>query len=198
MSACPTPQPNKLDACCKATLERLDTIITNTENIQVDTEDLEALVTITNTILTSIDAGIPATLGQTTMANSMPVVIASDQTPLPVTLVSSSGVLKYQYNEVLSVAAAILTTITTYVAVLNDYIQSSTFSGTNIAEYTILVNAVIIMKKRTEFTSLNDTFVFTQDMNGYKLNVGDMVTIKVIHNRPFVGDFNNTLQILNI
>lgn len=34
--------------------------------------------------LASIDAGIPAALGQTTMANSMPVAIASDQTPVPI------------------------------------------------------------------------------------------------------------------
>ena len=34
--------------------------------------------------LASIDAGIPAALGQTTMASSMPVNIASDQTPIPI------------------------------------------------------------------------------------------------------------------
>lgn len=38
-----------------------------------------ALQTTGNTSLASIDAGIPAALGQTTMANSMPVVLASDQ-----------------------------------------------------------------------------------------------------------------------
>jgi hypothetical protein len=35
--------------------------------------------------LAAIDAGIPAALGQTTMANSMPIVIASNQTSIPVT-----------------------------------------------------------------------------------------------------------------
>jgi len=34
--------------------------------------------------LTSIDAGIPASLGQATMAASMPVALASDQAPIPV------------------------------------------------------------------------------------------------------------------
>ncbi len=38
------------------------------------------------TILNSIDSGIPAGLGQTTMANSMPVVLASDQTAIPVSV----------------------------------------------------------------------------------------------------------------
>jgi hypothetical protein len=37
-------------------------------------------------ILNSIDAGTAAALGQTTMVNSVPVVIASDQTAVPVTL----------------------------------------------------------------------------------------------------------------
>lgn len=44
-----------------------------------------ALQTAGNASLTSIDSGIPAALGQTTMTASMPVVIASDQSPVPVT-----------------------------------------------------------------------------------------------------------------
>jgi hypothetical protein len=39
-----------------------------------------ALQTAGNASLAAIDAGIPAALGQTTMANSMPVTLASDQT----------------------------------------------------------------------------------------------------------------------
>lgn len=41
--------------------------------------------------LSSIDAGIPAGLGQTTMSASMPVAIASDQTTLPVSLGNTTG-----------------------------------------------------------------------------------------------------------
>lgn len=41
-----------------------------------------ALQTSGNASLSSIDAGIPAGLGQTTMSASMPVAIASDQSPL--------------------------------------------------------------------------------------------------------------------
>jgi hypothetical protein len=43
------------------------------------------LQTTGNASLASIDAGIPAALGQTTMSASMPVVFASDQTALAVT-----------------------------------------------------------------------------------------------------------------
>lgn len=41
-----------------------------------------------NASLASIDAGIPAALGQTTMSASMPVVIASNQTAIPVSQAS--------------------------------------------------------------------------------------------------------------
>lgn len=41
--------------------------------------------------LVSIEAGTPNALGQTTMANSMPVVIASNQTPLPVDINTPIG-----------------------------------------------------------------------------------------------------------
>lgn len=42
--------------------------------------------------LSSIDAGIPAALGQTTMAASMPVTLASNQSALPITLsVNTNG-----------------------------------------------------------------------------------------------------------
>jgi hypothetical protein len=44
----------------------------------------------TESTLSSIDSGIPAALGQTTMANSMPVVFASDQPPILVTESSNS------------------------------------------------------------------------------------------------------------
>jgi len=49
----------------------------------------------TNASLAAIDAGIPAALGQTTMANSMPVTMASDQPAIPVTgnivIISATG-----------------------------------------------------------------------------------------------------------
>lgn len=50
-----------------------------------------ALQTTGNASLAAIDAGIPAALGQTTMANSLPVVIASNQTPVPVTFSTAAA-----------------------------------------------------------------------------------------------------------
>lgn len=45
---------------------------------------IDSKLSTTNSSLASIDAGIPVALGQTTMANSMPVVIASNQSPIQV------------------------------------------------------------------------------------------------------------------
>jgi hypothetical protein len=52
-------------------------------------DQLEGYLDQVETLLTSIDAGTPAALGQTTMANSMPVVIASNQSAFPVTFSST-------------------------------------------------------------------------------------------------------------
>jgi len=46
---------------------------------------IDTKLTTTNSSLSSIDAGIPAALGQTTMSASMPITIASNQTALPIT-----------------------------------------------------------------------------------------------------------------
>lgn len=54
--------------------------------------------------LASIDAGIPAALGQTTMANSMPVVFANDQTPILVTASSNSD---FTFGDITLAAIAI-------------------------------------------------------------------------------------------
>jgi hypothetical protein len=53
----------------------------------------------TQSILTSIDSGIPAALGQTTMANSMPVTIASDQSPVPVSATLADEPVKISGTE---------------------------------------------------------------------------------------------------
>jgi hypothetical protein len=59
-------------------------IITLTPPAAITGFATSALQTTGNASLASIDAGIPAALGQTTMAASMPVVFASNQSALPV------------------------------------------------------------------------------------------------------------------
>jgi len=70
-----------LEALATTTNTLLTTIRDNSDQLEGYTDGIEALIGTTNTTLASIDAGIPATLGQATKANSMPVVLASNQTP---------------------------------------------------------------------------------------------------------------------
>jgi hypothetical protein len=77
-----------LETLITSTNSLLTTIRDNADQLEGYLDNVETLITSTNTKLdsvnsnlVSIDAGIPTALGQTTMANSLPVVIASDQTP---------------------------------------------------------------------------------------------------------------------
>jgi hypothetical protein len=56
--------------------------------------------------LASIDAGIPAALGQTTMAASMPVVFASNQTSIPVTTEGQKQSYSAGFSSITLAAAA--------------------------------------------------------------------------------------------
>lgn len=114
---------------------------------------------------------------------------------------SNPGVLKTFYNEITSVAASVLSTVQTYTAPLatSSYLQKVEFSGSNIAEFTIEINSVVKDKKRTYFgSSLNSEFKFVETGTGLPLAIGDIVTIKVIHVRPFVGNFNSRMQVIEV
>lgn len=64
---------------------------------------ISALQTAGNASLTSIDGKLPATLGQKTSANSFAVVLASDQSPIPVTnSLSSTAALSSVSNAITS------------------------------------------------------------------------------------------------
>lgn len=67
------------------------TEITSLGTIATNTGSLVTLQTAGNASLASIDAGVPAALGQTTMANSMPVTIASNQSALAISSASGSS-----------------------------------------------------------------------------------------------------------
>lgn len=112
------------------------------------------------------------------------------------------GLLKTFYNEVTSVASSILTTIQTYTVPVSTtaYLQKINISGTNIATYDVLINGVLQEKKRTWFNDgLNTEFDFSDySKNGIPLITGDIVTVRVIHNRPSVGDFNSRVQVVEV
>lgn len=105
------------------------------------------------------------------------------------------------YSEISAVAAAVETTILTYTvpAATTTSIVRADVSGTNIALYAVKVNSAAIAKRRTWWTSFNEKFEFTTNIsNGYTLSAGDVVTITVLHNSASLGNFNASLERVQI
>jgi len=72
-----------IDSAARTSLQNiLNALLSGT--LSVSDANAHALLTTVIAGLVSIDAGIPASLGQQTQAASMPVTIASDQTPIPI------------------------------------------------------------------------------------------------------------------
>ena len=111
-----------------------------------------------------------------------------------VVLSTTSGqVLSSSYAEVTGVATGVTTLINSYLASAGDLLQKIEFSGTNIAEYELVIDGLTQDKKRTYFgNSLNGKFDFD---NGLEVLVGQLIEVYVVHNRPTVGDFNARIQI---
>lgn len=116
--------------------------------------------------------------------------------------VAGYGDCKSLYSEVSSVAASTLTSVVTYTVPVGKtaFLQAVAFSGTNIAEYQVFIDATLEDKKRTWFSGgLDSTFQFsTENAYGIPLIAGNVINLKVIHSRPFVGDFNGRIQLLEI
>ena len=121
-----------------------------------------------------------------------------------VVLISSDEDLSvHTFNEVSSVVSFTPTTINTYTVPpgKNSFLQKITVSGTNIADYRVKLNGLTIERLYTYFgSSLADNFNFLGHSNrsGYILNSGDVITVEVEHQRPFVGSFNSRIQVLEV
>jgi hypothetical protein len=98
------------------------------------------------------------------------------------------GPTKNYYNEILSVASGTLSTILSKTVSVNSKFKTVQVSGTNIAEFEVVLNGTVVDKQRTNFgTGLNLQFKFE---NGLALIPTDVVLVRVLHNRPSLGDFN--------
>lgn len=196
----------------------------------IDINDVEStfagLATAANqlieiSLLTSIDSKTP-TLGQKTMAGSSPVVIASDQSTIPVNFTDTLGntigtpanpiFVEFpanaarnsvnQYNEVLAVASGSTTTVVTYTVppATSVALERISGSGGNIALYTILLNGTPIDTQRTYFGgALNVQFEFMSTANlGLILSAGDIISMTILHDRPYVANFEGRIQLTEL
>lgn len=102
----------------------------------------------------------------------------------------------FVYSEVSSVPSATITSIASYTAVGASKLKQVAVSGTNIAQYTVTINGTPIDRGYTNFgASLN--FEFNYD-HGYPLVLGDIVVAKVVHNRPYAGNFNSKIIVEDV
>ncbi len=107
---------------------------------------------------------------------------------------TGGGVLKSRYYEVSGVVSGITTLVASYTTTAEVRLQKISFSGTNIAEYELVIDGNTEDKARTYFgNSLNGAFDFD---SGIKLNPGQIINIYVLHNRPSSGEFNARIQYL--
>lgn len=102
-----------------------------------------------------------------------------------------SGVSTNTYNEISSVVNGALTTIVSYTAIDDVVLKKVSISGTNIATYQVFIGSTKIDQQRTYFGS-----ALNLDLDyGLSVTATQTVFVKVIHQRPDVGDFNGRIQI---
>lgn len=120
---------------------------------------------------------------------------------------SSTGLVKTSvntFNEISSLASGSETIVATYTAPVAkvSYLIRAEGSGENIARYRVFLNGSPIARRYTYFGgALNTDFEFMNDdmeLPGLKLVVGDIITVRVLHNRPTVADFSARIQSLEV
>lgn len=111
----------------------------------------------------------------------------------PITI-TDTGIVNNVYGEVNSLVSGLTAVLVNFTATSNCALQIASASGDNIAEYWVEVNSSVQSRKRTYFSGdFNVDFDFKK---GIPLVSGDVVEVKVVHNRPTVADFNANLVIV--
>lgn len=110
--------------------------------------------------------------------------------------ISSSNIadgLTINHNEISSVGSGVETTILTLAAPLNGIrVLKVEVSGDLVALFRVKLDGTTLTNKRSWWTNFNQTFNFEDFTNGLWLNSGQVLTITVVHTRPFLGSFEAT------
>jgi hypothetical protein len=101
-----------------------------------------------------------------------------------------------KYNEV-SIVPDIQTDVVSYTVPANktSIIERVTGSGQNLARFDLFVNASVIDTQRNYYGNFNVAFNFMSSGMGYKLNAGDVVTLKVTQSQSDPYLFSGRLQV---
>lgn len=111
-----------------------------------------------------------------------------------VSIASSGLTTKNLFNEIISIASGVTTNILSYTAIANTKLLKVDVGGTNIAAFEVLINGSLAAKKYTFYQNLNEIFDFK---DGLPVTSGQIILIRVTHNRPDVGDFNANILVEN-
>lgn len=117
------------------------------------------------------------------------------------TPISPSVRIESAYNEITAVPTSTPTLLVSYTAPMGkvSFLQKIFVSGENVATYKIKLNGTAIETIRTYFGGpLNASADFSDSIRGRLLVVGDVVTVFVEHQRPFVADFNGRIQSIEV
>lgn len=102
-----------------------------------------------------------------------------------------------EFGESLLLASGGNAIIATYIVPLSRtfYLQFVCFSGQNIATYEVLIDGVVIDRKRTWFNgNLADQFDFESYGNqGFKVEAASVIELKVHNFRPDAADFEGKI-----
>lgn len=119
---------------------------------------------------------------------------------LDVSIINKTSI--YRFNQINAVPSGILTSIISYTVpvAMNLRLQKIFCSGDNISKYSVYINAILIDINRTFFGSeLNTVFNYIGSDNiGYQLVSGDIIEVKVIHNRPSISDYNAKIHLIGV
>lgn len=178
---------HRVDALISATIS--DVAIKDSQGNELDVQpDGSILVNVINPIDIEISAADGDNIAISDGINTLNILPDGS---LPVTFAQTLNPLNV-YNEVTSVGSGVLTTVITLIAVTDSIINQIGVSGTNIAEYRVLIDSTLIKKTRTYFGgNLDYKLTFGE---GLKLTTAQILTVEVIHQRPDLGDFNSTIS----
>lgn len=142
-----------------------------------------------------------------TLSNAWPVKVTDGTNPLVVNSDGSINVniasstsepgLSIAHNEITSVGASSETTIITVTAPPGGQrVEKIEVSGDTVALFRVKVNGTTIVNKRSWWTAFNQTFDFENFVNGLFLTSGQVLTVTVYHDRPYLGAFEATIMSL--
>lgn len=145
-------------------------------------------------------------LGPVEISDGTDILQVNPDGSINVNVISTGPAIPQEIVSVFSTAAAVApgieTTITTYTVPVGKtaMLERLEFGGGNVALFNLYINGVLSHRRRIFFgDGLSESMEFTGvSDNGLSLVAGDIVTIKVLQNRPTSADFEARIQVQEI